>query len=202
MVKFNKKELEKLIGVSKDLISNDLITTNKKRTAFDRLNDAVKIMNSDNSRDKIFFNEDFSACIIEFHNIAFLSNNDLLRIDNRHLYKFKMSWNERLSSLLNNLDISNWNESKKGKILIEFLYKTKNSQIYDPDSIISAFKSTLDGIVNVGLLEDDKVENVPLIIPRQEKTKNENSLIVVMSRLNNVEKYYTDNFNNVLKAFT
>lgn len=197
MVKINKKDIEKLIGSS-----IDLAPPKKQRSAFDRLEDAVSIMKSDNSRDKILFNQDYSACILEFNNIAFLSNNDLLRIDNRYLYKFKMSWNNRIEKLLKGVDLSNWEETKKGKILIEFLYKTKNAQVYDPDAISSAFKSTLDGIVNVGILEDDKVENVPLIIPRQEKTKNENSLIVVLSKLDNVEKYYTANFNNVLKKFT
>lgn len=197
MLNVNKKDIEKLIGSS-----SDLLPQKKQRTAFDRLEDAIKTMKSDGSRDKILFNEDYSACILEFNNIAFLSNNDLLRIDNRYLYKFKISWNNRIENLLKGVDLSNWQETKKGKILIEFLYKTKNAQVYDPDAISSAFKSTLDGIVNVGILADDKVENVPLIIPRQEKTKNENSLIIVLSKLDNVEKYYTDNFKNVLKKFT
>lgn len=197
MVKMNKKDLLNLIDLPVDLKPKK-----KQRDAFDRLEDALKIMNSDSSRDRVLFNSDFSACILEFQNIAFLSNNDLLRIDNRYLYKFKMSWNARIEKLLKGVDISEWNETKKGKILIEFLYKTKNAQIYDPDAIVSAFKSTLDGIVNVGILEDDKVDNVPLIIPRQEKTKKENCLVVVLSKLDNVEKYYTENFNNVLKHFT
>lgn len=174
----------------------------KKRTSFDRLKDAIDIMNSDCSNDKILFNQDYSACILEFHNIAFISNNDLLRIDNRYIYKFKMAWHNRVHNLTKNVDISEWEESKKGQLLIEFLYKTKNAQVYDPDSISSAFKSTLDGLVNSGLIIDDKVENIPLIIPKQEKTKNENSLFIVLSKLDNVEKYYSGYFKDVIKKYT
>lgn len=197
MVKLTKKDLEKLGNIN----NFTDIPKKKTRNSFDRLNDAIDIMNSDNSRDRIYFNNDYSACIIEFNNIALLSNNDLLRIDNRYIYKFKMCWHDRVVKLLNGVDLKNWEETKKSQILIEFLYKTKNAQVYDPDSISSAFKSTLDGIVKAGLLVDDKIDNVPLIIPRQEKTKNENSLIIVLSKLDNIDRFYSNYFKDVLKKF-
>ncbi len=197
MVKLTKKDLEKLGNIN----NFTDIPKKKTRNSFDRLNDAIDIMNSDNSRDRIYFNNDYSACIIEFNNIALLSNNDLLRIDNRYIYKFKMCWHDRVVNLLNGVDLKNWEETKKSQILIEFLYKTKNAQVYDPDSISSAFKSTLDGIVKAGLLVDDKIDNVPLIIPRQEKTKNENSLIIVLSKLDNIDRFYSNYFKDVLKKF-
>lgn len=197
MVKLTKKDLEKLGNIN----SFTDIPKKKTRNSFDRLNDAIDIMNSDNSRDRIYFNNDYSACIIEFNNIALLSNNDLLRIDNRYIYKFKMCWHDRVVNLLNGVDLKEWENTKKNPILIEFLYKTKNAQVYDPDSISSAFKSTLDGIVKAGLLVDDKIDNVPLIIPRQEKTKNENSLIIVLSKLDNIDRFYSCYFKDVLKKF-
>jgi len=197
LVKLTKKDLEKLGNIN----NFTDIPKKKTRNSFDRLNDAIDIMNSDNSRDRIYFNNDYSACIIEFNNIALLSNNDLLRIDNRYIYKFKMCWHDRVVNLLNGVDLKNWEETKKSQILIEFLYKTKNAQVYDPDSISSAFKSTLDGIVKAGLLVDDKIDNVPLIIPRQEKTKNENSLIIVLSKLDNIDRFYSNYFKDVLKKF-
>ncbi len=160
----------------------------KTRTAFDRLQDAIDIMNQKGVNDKIYFNDDYSVCILEFRNIAFLSNNDLLRIDNREIYKFKMAWHDRVDDLIKKIDISKWEDTKKNQILIEFMYKTKNAQEYDPDAIVSAFKSTLDGMVKSGLLNDDKVSDVPLIIPRQEKTKKENSLFIVLSKIGGVEK--------------
>jgi len=82
------------------------------------------------------------------------------------------------------------------------MYKTKNAQEYDPDAIVSAFKSALDGLVNSGILIDDKVANVPLIIPRQEKTKKENSLFIVLSKIENVERFYSETFNKVIKNFS
>lgn len=197
MVKLTKKELEKLAG-----LNTNIVVKKKTRNSFDRLSDAVDIMRQDNSRDRILFNKDYTACILEFNNIAFLSNNDLLRIDNRYLYKFKMAWHDRVESLIKGVNLSEWEETKKGQILIEFLYKTKNAQVYDPDSISSAFKSTLDGIVNSGLIIDDKVENIPLIIPKQEKTKNENSLFIVLSKIDNIEKYYSTYFKDVIKKYS
>lgn len=197
MVKLTKKELEKLAG-----LNVDIGVKKKTRNSFDRLSDAVDIMKQDNSRDRILFNKDYTACILEFNNIAFLSNNDLLRIDNRYLYKFKMAWHDRVESLIKGVNLSEWEETKKGQILIEFLYKTKNAQVYDPDSISSAFKSTLDGIVNSGLIVDDKVENIPLIIPKQEKTKNENSLFIVLSKIDDIDKYYSTYFKDLIKKYS
>lgn len=197
MVKLTKKELDKLAG-----LNVDIGVKKKTRNSFDRLSDAVDIMKQDNSRDRILFNKDYTACILEFNNIAFLSNNDLLRIDNRYLYKFKMAWHDRVESLIKGVNLSEWEETKKGQILIEFLYKTKNAQVYDPDSISSAFKSTLDGIVNSGLIVDDKVENIPLIIPKQEKTKNENSLFIVLSKINDIDKYYSTYFKDLIKKYS
>lgn len=205
MANMTLKDLEKLgINIKSSINNEDNLDTKKikKRTSFDRLKDAIDIMNSSNENDKIFFNEDYSACILQFHNIAFISNNDLLRIDNRYIYKFKMAWHDRVHCLIDKVDLKDWECSKNGQILIEFLYKTKNAQVYDPDSIVSAFKSTLDGLVNSGLIIDDKQENIPLIIPRQEKTKNENSLFIVLSRLDNVEKYYSTYFKGVVKKYT
>ena len=113
-----------------------------------------------------------------------------------------MAWHDRVESLVKGVNLSEWEETKKGQILIEFLYKTKNAQVYDPDSISSAFKSTLDGIVNSGLIFDDKVENIPLIIPKQEKTKNENSLFIVLSKIDTIEKYYSTYFKDLIKKYS
>jgi len=198
MMKLNRKDLLKLAADA----GHQIETKKKTRSSFDRLNDATAIMNEKGINDKIYFNTDSTVCIIEFRNIAFLSNNDLLRIDNRDIYKFKMAWHERVHALIKQVDLTAWEETKKNPLLIEFMYKTKNAQEYDPDAIVSAFKSTLDGLVNSGILVDDKVANVPLIIPRQEKTKKENSLFIVLSKIDNVERFYSETFNKVIKNFS
>ena len=193
-IKLNNKELKKI------LIENKIEATVKKttRTSEDRFNDAIDTMNNEGPNDKIYFNTEYSVCILEFQNIAFISNNDLLRLDNRDIYKLKMGWHTRIKSLVSHVDLSKWEIMKSKKILIEFLYKTKNAQMYDPDAISSAFKFTLDGLVHAGLLIDDSLDNVPMIIPRQEKTKIENSLYIVLSACPEIDNFYTDAFKMVV----
>lgn len=199
MIKISSSDLKKLSEATGTELG---LPKKKARNAFDRLLDATEIMNEPGINDKIYFNDDSSICILEFRNIAFLSNNDLLRIDNREIYKFKMAWHHRVEELAGTTNLTEWNKTKNSPILVEFLYKTKNAQEYDPDAIVSAFKSTLDGLVKSQLLIDDKVENIPLIIPRQEKTKKENSLFIVLSKLDNVEKYYSNTFKKVINNFS
>lgn len=197
-MKLTNRDLKKMVQSSGQKIEG----VKTGRTSLDRLIDATDIMNQKGINDNIYFNEDYSICILEFRNIAFISNNDLLRIDNREIYKFKMAWHNRVEDLVKTINLLQWDETKKEPLLIEFLYKTKNAQEYDPDAIVSAFKSTLDGLVKSGLLIDDKVSHVPLIIPRQEKTKKENSLFVVISKIGNVKRFYSDTFNKVINNFS
>lgn len=197
-MKINNRDLKNLMKTTGKSIEG----VKKTRTSFDRLQDATDIVNQKGINDNIYFNEDFSECILEFRDIAFISNNDLLRIDNREIYKLKMAWHTRVDDLVKKVNIEKWEETKKHPILIEFMYKTKNAQEYDPDAIVSAFKATLDGIVNSGLIIDDKVSHVPLIIPRQEKTKKENSLFVVLSKIGTVERFYSDTFKKVINNFS
>lgn len=210
-LKINKKEFESLKNSSKkDIIesislqeSKELFLKNKKRTSIDRLKDATCTLKKYPVADKIYLSKD--TIILDFIDIALVSNNDLLRIDNREIYAFKLAWHERVANLLKGVDLSNW-DTKNHPVIIEFLYKTKNAKNYDPDSIVSAFKSTLDGLVCSGVLKDDTVEHIPLIIPRQEKynigekkLNKINTLTIVISPANELEKYYTDTFKKVLK---
>lgn len=192
VLKLSGKDLEKLGNIE------GLNEKKKKRTSFCRLKDAIETMNKSSEKDRVYFNTDYTVCILEFQDIAFLSYNDLLRLHNKDLYKFKMGWHDRIAKLLHDLNLEKWESMKKEPILVEFLYRTKNAQIYDPDAIVSAFKSALDGLVHAGLLEDDKVENVPLIIPKQEKTKGTNSLYIVLSKMPNIEEFYSDTFKMVI----
>lgn len=192
------------IQLSKELIAKIEGKEVKKKTrnAYDRLHDAVKIMNKENPNDRLLFNNDYTVCFIELKDIYFLSNNDLLRMDNREIYKFKMSWHNRIHNLIKDSDISGWEETKKSPLLIEFLYKSKNAQLYDPDAVCAAFKSPLDGLVKSGLIRDDTINEVPLIIPRQEKTKGINELYIVLSPMPDIKKYYTDVFQSVISGKT
>lgn len=203
-IKLNLKDFNDIQKKLKNnkLSSDDSLVLKKKRTSIDRLKDATATLKKFPVEDKLFLSGD--TIILDFKDIALVSNNDLLRIDNREIYSFKTAWHDRVSNLLKGVDLSNW-KTKENPVIIEFLYKTKNAKVYDPDSIVSAFKSTLDGLVCSGVLKDDTVENIPLIIPRQEKyivkDKDEtkiNTLTIVISPAYDITKYYTETFKKIL----
>ena len=164
----------------------------------DRLKKATALVRQIDERDAVYFNGDKTICIIKLFNISFLSYNDLLRLDNRSIYSFKMAWHNRLRELFKSVDMTDWIKHNSEEKLVEFVYQTKNSQTYDADAIVSAFKSTLDGMVDVGLLEDDDKKNLPIIIPRQEKNKGESNLFIVVSALKDIREYYTETFKEVI----
>ena len=49
---------------------------------------------------------------------------------------------------------------------------------------------------------EDKVENIPLIIKKKKKTKNENSLFIVLSKIDTIEKYYSTYFKDLIKKYS
>lgn len=163
-----------------------------------RLKKAISLIREPDSRDAVFFNEANDVCIIKLHRVAFISYNDLLRLDNRSIYPFKMAWHKRISGLFETVDMTKWIERNEEEKVVEFIYKTKNAQTYDADAIVSAFKSALDGLVEVKVLNDDNQSNLPLIIPRQEKAKGENSLFIVISSAGDIRRYYSDAFKKVI----
>lgn len=185
------------LKISERLLSKKEKPKNDSRA---RLKKATDIIRESDSRDVVYFNENFDICIIKLYNVAFLSYNDLLRLDNRSIYPFKMAWHKRLADLFKTVDMDEWIKNNSDEKVIEFIYKTKNGQTYDADSIASAFKSTLDGLVDVKILADDKESNLPLIIPRQEKAKGENSLFIVISCAGDINRYYSETFKKVLEG--
>lgn len=204
----SKKDFDKINNKKKDksvievISKEDVLNTKKTRTSIDRLKDATNILRTRPNVDKLYLSSD--TIILEFIDIALVSNNDLLRIDNREIYSFKSAWHERVLDLIKGVDLSNW-KTKDAPVVIEFLYKTKNAKVYDPDSIVSAFKSTLDGLVCAKILKDDTVEHIPIIIPRQEKyipkdkdDKKINTLTIVISPAHDITKYYTDAFKKIV----
>lgn len=202
-LRLSDKDFKKIMEKSKTIIKpetkdKEVETIKKKYSPKKRLNDAIDLLkHNTTTNDKIYFNNDYSECILEFNNITLLSFNDLLRNDNRHLFSFKKNWEKRILDLLSYKNITAWDKTKNGPIIIEFLYKT--DKFVDPDSICASFKYPLDGIVKAGLLFDDNNNHVPLIIPRQEKRSEKfDSLIIVLSPLNNIEKYYTEAFKTII----
>lgn len=193
-IKLNKKDMKKFNINTVDIKKND--------TPKDRLQRAIEKVSKNNYKDKIFFNEDFSVCILEINDTALLSNNDILRVDNRALNKLKKAWHNRIVSLVKNKDIKQWESIKSKQILVEILYRPSSGKFLDPDAISAAFKAPLDGLIEAKLINDDNLNHVPLIIPRQEKSliKGETQLIIVLSELKDINKYYSSFFYSLINV--
>lgn len=194
-IRISDRDLKKINLTNKDNKDKVIKKSNPKK----RLENAIDLLKKDEkNEDKIYFNKDFSICVLELKNVTLLSFNDLLRNDNRHIYGFKKTWEKRIKDLVFMKDLSQWNETKKNPIIIEFLYKT--DKFVDPDSICAAFKYPLDGLVRAELLIDDDNTHIPLIIPRQEKrVEKKDDLIIVLSSLSDINKYYTETFKTLIK---
>src|ERR1044071_1080277 len=121
----SKKDFDKIKDKKKDkkaieiVNKEDILNIKKTRTSIDRLKDATNILRTRPNVDKLYLSTD--TMILEFIDIALVSNNDLLRIDNREIYSFKSAWHERVLDLLKGVDLSQW-KTKENPVVIEFLY--------------------------------------------------------------------------------
>jgi len=173
----------------------------KYTTPFDRLQKAISTMEFSEKEDKLCFDIKNETCALILKDIKLLSNNDLLRNDNRKIIKYKKLWHQRIYNLVSKNYNKDWDNIKKNKIILECLYKPSHGRFMDPDAIAAAFKSPLDGLVESGLLIDDKIKQLPLIIPRQEKNvEKRDDLIMVLTSINNVDAYYTSFFKSFIKV--
>lgn len=196
-MKINQKDLNKLIKNNTNLINNNNKTIKKvKRTYYDRLEDAIKT-GFVFSNDEIIINK--YSIIFKFNDVVFLSHNDILRIHFKRMYRYIKLWKERVKSICKDKDFSEWHEFQDKPMKIEFLYNTKNNEFLDYDSTIGAFKFILDGLTENKIIVDDSMNYVPIILSKQLKNKEKNSIYVVVSILD-IEKYndyFSDEFKNI-----
>lgn len=177
------------------------VTKKKYISPFERLQNAIIIMEKSKKEDEIYFDLKNNSCALILKDIKLISNNDLLRNDNRKINKFKKLWHQRIVDLVEKNYLNEWDNIKENKIILECLYKPSHGRFMDPDAVAAAFKAPLDGLVESGLLIDDKIKHLPLIIPKQEKNNEKrDDLIMVLSSVNNIEKYYTSFFKNFIEA--
>jgi len=177
------------------------VSVKKYTTPYERLQKAIKTMEMSKKDDEIFFDIENKSCALILKDIKLLSNNDLLRNDNRKINKFKKLWHQRIFSLVNKNYLEEWDLIKENKMILECLYKPNHGKFMDPDAISAAFKAPLDGLVESNLLIDDKIKHLPLIISKQEKNKEKrDDLVLVLSVADEIEKYYTNFFKKIIKA--
>ncbi len=169
-------------------------STGKKRTYYDRFEDAIKY---GFSFDKDIFYKKDNAYFFEFNNVTVLSLNDLFRINYKKSYTYRELWKERVDNLVSNNKL----ELLNSPVSIEILYKNKTQKSLDYDASIGVLKFIIDGFVKSKLINDDDQKNVPMILTKtiNNKEYDFNSLIVVIQEIDSIDGFYTDNFNNLIK---
>jgi len=189
-MKISKSDLNKIIKNSK----NNKVKV--QRTYYDRLEEAIKT-GFVFSKDEIEISS--KSIVFKFNDVVFLSHNDILRIHFKRMYRYIKLWKDRVKELCKDRDFSEWEFNKNSPMKIEFLYNTKNNEFLDYDSTIGSFKFILDGFTENGIIVDDSMDYVPIILSKQRKNKNKNSIYVVITPLDlkDYENYFSEKFNNI-----
>jgi len=192
----SSKDLELLLK-SKSNKSESQSLSKNKRTYYDRLEDAIRD-GFDFKDDKISINE--KSMVLVFNRVCLLSHNDILRIQFKRMYRYISLWKKRVINLVDTVDLKEWEKNKVKKIKIEFLYITNNKQYLDYDSTVGAVKFIIDGLTKSSAIFDDSLEFIPVILSRQQKTQGDNSLIVVLTPIEEeeYEKYFSEEFKKLL----
>lgn len=193
MVRISKKEIDKLLKIKSD----PSFVEKKNKSPADRLQ-SVLLFNQDNSNDSSFVDHD--QLVIELKDMRLLSNNDLLRIDNRKLTPYKNQCKNRIKNAIKSLDIKSWKEYTKDKqIKIEYIYAPSHGKKMDTmDGIPGAFKYLIDGLTINKLIIDDSDKYVPIAISKQFKGNNE--IYILLTIIDDVENYYSPQFKKIISG--
>lgn len=185
MVKLSQKDLNRIN------INQDSNKEKKQKTPMDRFYSIIDF-NQNDTLDTINVTKD--KVIINIKNIKLLSNNDMLRIDNRKLTRYKNQCKDRIKNLVNKIDINEWqNNSKNKKIKLEYIYAPSHGKKMDTiDGISGAFKYLIDGLTLSNLIIDDSDEYLPVAISKQFKGSNE--IFILLTLIDNIDNYYSPEF--------
>jgi len=124
------------------------------------------------------FESSSDEILLVFSGAVLISNNDLLRVHNITVGKYKKSWQHRVSAILKDVIVNQPYFSEP--VQVEFAHFVSHGRYMDFDGIVGAFKYVLDALVKVGVVHDDSVNYVPLVVPIQ--FKGEPKLIVKISK--------------------
>lgn len=184
-----KNQIEEVFGTPK----KDSEPTRQLKQAIRRLSDT-------DPDDSIFFNEDNTKCILYFKDVSLISSNISLRLGARRMNEYKQLWHKRVEKLVDNESLKKWEKSKEKKALIEFCYEVKGNFL-DFDGKMGSFKAPLDGLVEAGLLYDDKDEHVDFILPMQARTKTKNpNLIIMITAVEEESSLFSEDFKEFLNT--
>lgn len=193
-MKISQKDLNKII---KNKSSTTKSLGKVKRTYYDRLEEAIKT-GFIYSKDEIEISE--KCIILKFNDVVFLSHNDILRIHFKRMYRYIKLWKNRVKEICKDKNFECWENNKSKPMKIEFLYNTKNNEFIDYDSTMGSFKFILDGLTESGIIVDDSMDYVPVILSKQIKNKECNSIYVVITSLDmeKYENYFSEEFKNII----
>lgn len=187
MVRIDKNTL-------KAFTSKNISKDKKQKSPMDRFYSIVEF-NKIDKYDNIDIYD--NKIIINLKNIKLLSNNDLLRIDNRKLTKYKNQCKDRIKNLVKQEEINIWkNSSKNKKIKLEYIYAPSHGKKMDTvDGITGAFKYLIDGLTLSKLIKDDSDEYLPVALPKQFKGNNE--IYILLTLIDNIDDYYSPEFKEI-----
>lgn len=137
-----------------------------------------------------------ASLVITLKDVDLVTNNILLRVHNKEIYKYKKSWENRIKKLYTDFkDKSLWDF--ENVFCLEFLYLTPKRKFQDIDGLNAALKAVIDGLVLSGIIKNDKQENVPIQLPYQ--VEGNGDLIVVITPISNPVNYFTGTFRKLME---
>lgn len=199
-LKISEKNFKNLLKQKKITLGElGLKESENKRNNQDRLSDAIEKIKVLNEKDKICLNEDKSKCLILLEDVIMISTNISLRLGAKQMHTYKQLWKDRIKNLASDNFLQQWGDISDRQVKIEFLYEIPTKKYMDYDGRIGAFKSALDGLVDAEIIKDDKENFVPIVLGKQQKSKDKKyRLYIIISIEKDFEKYYSEQFNNLL----
>ena len=175
------------------LLKNREQNNNKNIVKKDFLVKAINI-NKFATKDALNFLEP-DTLHLSFSVATLVTNNKLLRQDNRDLFKYKKSWESRIKKLVSKNNFF-WKNDDIFKL--EFIYKVTSKKYFqDIDGLHAALKSVIDGLTLSGIILKDEQDFVPIQIPYQVVDKENPGLDIIITRITKKELY--DNFTDITK---
>lgn len=175
------------------LLKNREQNNNKNMVKKDFLVKAINI-NKFATKDALNFLEP-DTLHLSFSVATLVTNNKLLRQDNRDLFKYKKSWESRIKKLVSKNNFF-WKNDDIFKL--EFIYKVTSKKYFqDIDGLHAALKSVIDGLTLSGIILKDEQDFVPIQIPYQVVDKENPGLDIIITRITKKELY--DNFTDITK---
>lgn len=193
--KIKKRIIQK--AKTKSVLSKSLGNINNKSNSKNKISERFEgsiEKNKSSYFDKIEIVD--NSLVIKLKNVDLITNNILLRVHNKEIYKYKKSWEDRIKRLY--MDFSEkymWDF--ENVFCLEFLYSIPKRKFQDIDGLNAALKAVIDGLVLSGIIKNDKQENVPIQLPYQ--VEGDGDLVIVITPISDPVDYFTGTFRKLME---